>query len=195
MTRSRCQEEQSLDIVHKRAAGLVISKRDAKVCLGLPGQRAGTYTSTVTTWGATTCQILALRTSWNASSHGRHGSHKRLLETLLLSPRRNAAGDPIFHCDHPSNRSEQVAQLLQRQLDAKPPNWLTFRPSPIQRMAIIGQAPGGQDPGIEDDNTVPMFGMDVPVRQGAAERRPLHQCDRSRPQRAGGRVGTPSRPL
>src|SRR5438105_380816 len=42
-----------MDIVHERAAGLDISKRDAKVCLRLPGQRAGTYTSTVTTWGAT----------------------------------------------------------------------------------------------------------------------------------------------
>jgi transposase len=50
-----------MDIVHERAAGLDISKRDVKVCLRLPGQRAGTYTSTVTTWGATTGQILALR--------------------------------------------------------------------------------------------------------------------------------------
>jgi transposase len=50
-----------MDIVHERAAGLDISKRDARVCLRLPGQRAGTYTSTVTTWGATTGQILALR--------------------------------------------------------------------------------------------------------------------------------------
>ena len=50
-----------MDIVHERAAGMDISKRDAKVCLRLPGQRAGTYTSTVTTWGATTGQILQLR--------------------------------------------------------------------------------------------------------------------------------------
>jgi transposase len=50
-----------MDIVHERAAGLDISKRDAKVCLRVPGQRTGTYTSTVTTWGATTRQILELR--------------------------------------------------------------------------------------------------------------------------------------
>ncbi|MET4133854.1 transposase [Pseudarthrobacter sp. PvP090] len=50
-----------MDTVHERAAGLDISKRDAKVCLRLPGQRAGTYTSTVTTWGAATGQFLALR--------------------------------------------------------------------------------------------------------------------------------------
>jgi transposase len=50
-----------MDIVHERAAGLDISKRDAKVCLRVPGIRAGTSTSTVTTWGATTEKILELR--------------------------------------------------------------------------------------------------------------------------------------
>ena len=50
-----------MDIVHERAAGMDISKRDAKVCLRVPGQRAGTYSSTVTTWGATAGQILQLR--------------------------------------------------------------------------------------------------------------------------------------
>ncbi|HEY8753331.1 MAG TPA: IS110 family transposase [Arthrobacter sp.] len=50
-----------MDIVHERAAGLDISKRDAKLCLRVPGPRAGTYASSVTTWGATTAQILELR--------------------------------------------------------------------------------------------------------------------------------------
>jgi transposase len=50
-----------MEIVHERAAALDISKRDAKVCLRVPGARAGTFTSSVTTWGATTRQILALR--------------------------------------------------------------------------------------------------------------------------------------
>ena len=50
-----------MDIVHERAAGLDISKRDAKVCVRVPGPRAGTYTSKVTTWGATTQAILELR--------------------------------------------------------------------------------------------------------------------------------------
>ena len=50
-----------MDIVHERAAGLDISKHDAKLCLRVPGLRAGTYSSTVTTWGATTGQILELR--------------------------------------------------------------------------------------------------------------------------------------
>ena len=47
-----------MDIFHERAAGMDISKRDAKVCVRVPGSRAGTFTSTVTTWGATTTQIL-----------------------------------------------------------------------------------------------------------------------------------------
>lgn len=50
-----------MDIVHQRAAGLDISKRDAKVCLRVPGTRVGTFTSSVSTWSATTGQILALR--------------------------------------------------------------------------------------------------------------------------------------
>lgn len=50
-----------MDTVHDRAVGMDISKRDAKVCLRVPGKRAGTFTTTVTTWGATTGQILALR--------------------------------------------------------------------------------------------------------------------------------------
>ena len=50
-----------MDIVHERAVGIDISKRDAKVCLRVPGPRAGAFTSTVTTWGATTNQILELR--------------------------------------------------------------------------------------------------------------------------------------
>lgn len=50
-----------VEIVHERVAGMDISKRDAKVCLRVPGKHAGTYTSTVTTWGATTASILELR--------------------------------------------------------------------------------------------------------------------------------------
>ncbi|MHC6219186.1 IS110 family RNA-guided transposase [Arthrobacter sp. MMS24-S77] len=50
-----------MDIVHERAAGLDISKRDAKLCVRVPGPRAGTYASTVTTWGSTTQKILELR--------------------------------------------------------------------------------------------------------------------------------------
>ena len=50
-----------MDIVHERSVGMDISKRDAKVCIRVPGKRRGQFTSTVTTWGSTTNQILELR--------------------------------------------------------------------------------------------------------------------------------------
>ena len=50
-----------MEIVHARCAALDVSKKDAKVCVRVPGKRAGSSTSTVTTWGSTTNQILALR--------------------------------------------------------------------------------------------------------------------------------------
>jgi transposase len=50
-----------VDVVHQRVAALDISKKDAKVCLRVPGKRKNTFTSEVTTWGSTTNQILALR--------------------------------------------------------------------------------------------------------------------------------------
>ena len=49
-----------MDVVHDRAAGIDISKRDAKVAVRVPGKRSGSYTTTVTTFGATTAQVLAL---------------------------------------------------------------------------------------------------------------------------------------
>jgi transposase len=51
-----------VEVVHQRCAGLDISKRDAKVCVRLAGEgRRGRAWETVTTWGATTNQVLALR--------------------------------------------------------------------------------------------------------------------------------------
>ncbi len=49
-----------MDVVHERAAGIDISKRDAKVAVRVPGKRPGSYTTTVKTFGATTAQVLAL---------------------------------------------------------------------------------------------------------------------------------------
>ena len=50
-----------MDVIHLRCAGLDISKKDAKVCVRIiaPGHRRAT--ETVSTWGSTTNQILALR--------------------------------------------------------------------------------------------------------------------------------------
>jgi transposase len=50
-----------MDVVHPRCAGIDICKRDAKVCVRIQGQGNRRTTSTVTTWGAMTGQILALR--------------------------------------------------------------------------------------------------------------------------------------
>ncbi|MHB1088857.1 MAG: IS110 family RNA-guided transposase [Acidimicrobiales bacterium] len=50
-----------MDIVHYRCAGLDISKRDAKVCVRVQEPTRARASSLVTTWGAMTNQILALR--------------------------------------------------------------------------------------------------------------------------------------
>ncbi len=50
-----------MDVVHPRCAGIDISKRDAKVCVRLAGPGRAKARSTVTTWGAVTNQVLALR--------------------------------------------------------------------------------------------------------------------------------------
>ncbi|MGV0790553.1 IS110 family transposase [Mycolicibacterium sp. XJ1819] len=51
-----------MDVMHPRCAGIDCSKKDAKVCLRVQGQgRPQATSATVTTWGAVTSQILALR--------------------------------------------------------------------------------------------------------------------------------------
>ena len=47
--------------MHPRCAGIDCSKKDAKVCVRIQGQGRHAKSATVTTWGATTSQILALR--------------------------------------------------------------------------------------------------------------------------------------
>jgi transposase len=50
-----------MDLVHPRCAGLDVSKRDAKVCVRIAGRGRRGASSTVTTWGSVTSQVLALR--------------------------------------------------------------------------------------------------------------------------------------
>jgi transposase len=50
-----------MDIIHDRAAGIDISKRDAKVCLRLPAARKGQFSSTVSTWASTAASVRELR--------------------------------------------------------------------------------------------------------------------------------------
>ena len=51
----------TVDLVHPRCAGIDISKRDAKVCVRVASAGRAKATSTVTTWGSVTNQVLALR--------------------------------------------------------------------------------------------------------------------------------------
>jgi len=50
-----------MEVVHERAAGMDISKTDAKVCVRVPSTRKGVFTKSVTTYGATTNEVLRLR--------------------------------------------------------------------------------------------------------------------------------------
>ena len=50
-----------MDLVNPRCAGIDVSKRDAKVCVRVAGAGRAGATSTVTTWGSVTSQVLALR--------------------------------------------------------------------------------------------------------------------------------------
>jgi transposase len=50
-----------MDLMHPRCAGLDVSKRDAKVCVRVASGGRAAARSTVTTWGAVTNQVLALR--------------------------------------------------------------------------------------------------------------------------------------
>lgn len=50
-----------MELVHPRCAGLDVSKRDAKVCVRIAGAGRAAARSTVTTWGAVTNRVLALR--------------------------------------------------------------------------------------------------------------------------------------
>lgn len=50
-----------MELMHARCAGIDISKKDAKVCVRVQGGGKRRTVTTVTTWGAMTNQILALR--------------------------------------------------------------------------------------------------------------------------------------
>ena len=50
-----------MDVIHPRCAGLDISKKDAKVCVRINGAGRRKTSETVTTFGATTRQVMSLR--------------------------------------------------------------------------------------------------------------------------------------
>jgi len=50
-----------MEVIHPRCAGIDCSKRDAKVCVRVQGAGRRGTAKTVTTWGSTTAEVLALR--------------------------------------------------------------------------------------------------------------------------------------
>ena len=78
-----------MDVIHPRCAGIDCSKKDAKICIGIRGQGRRAKSATVTTWGATTTQILALREHLARSRSQLLGDRndQRLLEAVLLPAR------------------------------------------------------------------------------------------------------------
>jgi hypothetical protein len=79
-----------MEVVQPRCAGLDVSKRDVKVCVRIQGRGSRPTRATVTTWGSTTRQILALRDSAMSricvgQAAGR--SHMRMLLAVQCSIR------------------------------------------------------------------------------------------------------------
>jgi transposase len=56
-----------MEVVHERCAGMDISKRDAKVCIRVPSKRAGQFRHEVSTYGATTNEVLRLAADLHAA--------------------------------------------------------------------------------------------------------------------------------
>ena len=50
-----------MEVLHPRCAGIDVSKKDAKVCVRIQGSTRRKTSSTVTTWGSMSNQILALK--------------------------------------------------------------------------------------------------------------------------------------
>ena len=50
-----------MEVIHRRCAGMDLSKRDAKVCVRVAGAGRRRTVETVRTWASTTIAILALR--------------------------------------------------------------------------------------------------------------------------------------
>jgi transposase len=88
-----------MEVVHPRCAGIDVSKKDAKVCVRVAGAGRRKASSTVTTWGAVTNQVLALRDHLieakvtlvvmeATSDYAHQGAHRPLQRApRLLGPR------------------------------------------------------------------------------------------------------------
>lgn len=107
------------EVVHVRCAGLDISKKDAKVCVRVAGAGRRKTVETVTTWGATTNQVLALR--------------EHLVAERVSCAVREATGDywkPFYYLladagfDVLLVNARQVKNLPGRKTDVSDATWL-----------------------------------------------------------------------
>lgn len=80
-----------MDVVHPRCAGIDCSKKEAKVCVRIQGQARTPTSSTVTTWGATTSQILPTGTR----SADRHDLQSWLSAILTCTPFPEEPANPM----------------------------------------------------------------------------------------------------
>ena len=91
-----------MDVVQPRCAGIDCSK-DAKVCVRVQGQGRRRGSSTVTTWGATTSQILALREHLINIGEKRADHIFDLVESLGAEEHRLVVRDVVCLNTHPAD--------------------------------------------------------------------------------------------
>ena len=118
-----------MEVIHRRCAGMDVSKTDTKVCVRVAGSVRRATAETVSTWGATTNQVLALR--------------EHLIEQGVTLVVLEATGDywkPFYYLleDAPFElmlvNARQVKNLPGRKTDVTDAAWLA------QLGAHVGQA-------------------------------------------------------
>jgi hypothetical protein len=121
----------AMDVIHPRCAGVDISKRDAKVCVRIAGSGRRKTVSTVTTWGAVTNQVLALRDHLIAEA-----------VTLVVMEATSDYWKPFFYLleDGPFEvmlvNSRHVKNLPGRKTDVSDAAWLAQLGAPIGRSRV-----------------------------------------------------------
>src|SRR6476620_4200080 len=101
-----------VEVVHRRCAGIDISKKDAKVCVRVQGSGRRATTASVTTWGAMSNEIMALREHLVAEKVTcGDGVDRRLLEAVLLPARRRGERDAGQPARRPQSAGPQNRRL------------------------------------------------------------------------------------
>ena len=108
-----------MEVVHARCAGLDVSKKDAKICVRVAGAGRRKTVETVTTWGSTTNQVLALR--------------EHLIEQRVTCAVMEATGDywkPFYYLLEDAGfdvllvNARHVKNLPRRKTDVSDATWL-----------------------------------------------------------------------